>query len=303
MNMYQNDMLLSLKSDTFSSLHSDFDEVLASTLRGMVETEQDTAEINVKVKISMQGDVAPDLSVIGEHRTREITKPKFEHIITAIIQRKEKKTGSLSGEYELVVDPETGCYVMRPIDIGQINFFDENGEVIDNETSNCAETACLVEGPRMLSDGVAQDNGRDEPEEDSEVIARFERLKQLIGQEMHVVEEVDDNYTLRTDDDQIVLSSLVPPANTFYCAGWVLENHVGHRIICVGDGRDDIERVSIECESCGEILYVIGKNDNQEIVVADLEKIFDEDDTESPEETTDAEDAYEYDEPEDEIED
>ncbi|WP_195308227.1 hypothetical protein [Flavonifractor plautii] len=47
----KNDLPLSLKSDTFNALCSDFDQILRSTLNGMEETEQDVAEIAVKVKI------------------------------------------------------------------------------------------------------------------------------------------------------------------------------------------------------------------------------------------------------------
>lgn len=48
-----NDLPLSLKSDTFNALCSDFDQIIRSTLSGMEETEQDVAEVNVKVKITL----------------------------------------------------------------------------------------------------------------------------------------------------------------------------------------------------------------------------------------------------------
>ena len=68
----------------------------------------------------------------GGHQTREITKPKFEHSITAVIQRKEKKTGSFAGEYELVFDADTGTYVVRPIENGQTTLFDGDGPAASN---------------------------------------------------------------------------------------------------------------------------------------------------------------------------
>lgn len=74
----KNDLPLSLKSDTFNALCSDFDQILRSTLNGMEETEQDVAEINVKVKITLTPDSAPDFSVKGGQQTRSITKP-MEH--------------------------------------------------------------------------------------------------------------------------------------------------------------------------------------------------------------------------------
>lgn len=120
----KNDLSLSLSGDAFSALRSDFDQVLRSTLAGMIDTDQDTAEVSMKVKITLTEDSAPDYSVAGGQHTREITKPKFEHTVTAVIQRKEKKTGTFSGEYELVLDRETGKYVARPIDNGQTTLFD-----------------------------------------------------------------------------------------------------------------------------------------------------------------------------------
>lgn len=95
----KNDLPLSLKSDTFNALCSDFDQVLRATLQGMDETSQDVAEVNVKVKITLTPDSAPDFSVRGiGQQTRSITKPKFDHTVTAVIQRKEKKTGTLCRE-------------------------------------------------------------------------------------------------------------------------------------------------------------------------------------------------------------
>lgn len=61
----KNDLPLSLKSDTFNALCSDFDQVLRATLQGMDETSQDVAEVNVKVKITLTPDSAPDFSVRG----------------------------------------------------------------------------------------------------------------------------------------------------------------------------------------------------------------------------------------------
>ena len=40
----KNDLSLSLSGDAFSALRSDFDQVLRSTLAGMIDTDQDTAD-------------------------------------------------------------------------------------------------------------------------------------------------------------------------------------------------------------------------------------------------------------------
>ena len=74
--MSQNkDFTLSMSGDAFESLRDDFDQVLRSTLAGMIDTEQSVAEISMKVKITLSEDSAPDFSVSGGQQTREITKP------------------------------------------------------------------------------------------------------------------------------------------------------------------------------------------------------------------------------------
>lgn len=95
------DYSLSLRGEAFNSLCADFDTTLRDVLAGMIETEQNTGEINIKVKITLTDDSAPDYTVAGGHQTREVTKPKFDHTVAYVIQRKEKKSGSFSGNFEL----------------------------------------------------------------------------------------------------------------------------------------------------------------------------------------------------------
>ena len=273
----KNDLSLSLSGDAFSALRSDFDQVLRSTLAGMIDTDQDTAEVSMKVKITLTEDSAPDYSVAGGRQTREITKPKFEHTVTAVIQRKEKKTGTFSGEYELVLDRETGKYVARPIDNGQTTLFDDDkdqsGEVID---ADYTVVNALGEGQRGLPEaaGQADEDGDTETLEEPEDgvlggVAEFDEkdmdpahdpstpfgwLRQFIGKQMKVMEALG-NYTVRTLENKVVLSSAAAPGNPFHCPVESLKGHEGHDIICVGYGEDEIVNISIECEDCGEVLF------------------------------------------------
>ena len=271
-----NDLPLSLKSDTFNALCSDFDQIIRSTLSGMEETEQDVAEVNVKVKITLTLDSAPDFSVAGGQQTRSITKPKFDHTVSAVIQKKEKKTGTLSGNYELVWDRESCCYVMRPIDNGQVSIFDQqeegggqeeaannalpapkppalpgpSGEVIDADYEVIEDAQ---NGEEKKDDGEPED-GSDGHHADPKVL--FEYMKQFIGAEMKVLESMG-NYTVRTQDNKVVLSSACKPTDRFYCSPKKLAPHVGHAVICVGYGQDEIVNISIECEDCNEVLFDI----------------------------------------------
>lgn len=282
-----NDLNLSLSGEAFAALRSDFNQVLHSTMRGMIDTEQSVAEISMKVKIILEESSAPDFTVAGGHQTREITKPKFEHSITAVIQRKEKKTGAFAGDYELVFDAETGTYVVRPIENGQTTLFDDDktpatGEVIDAEyhvvDEGGGEAPALGEGPRALpgpaeepvveeGDGVPEDpvetvpgdaGESEEPEIDPahDPSKPFGWLRQFIGEAMHVTEAMG-NFTVRTDGNKVVLSSATSPDNPFYCPKEKLEPHTGHNIACVGYGESEIVNISIECEDCNEVLFSI----------------------------------------------
>ena len=194
----KNDLPLSLKSDTFNALCSDFDQILRSTLNGMEETEQDVAEIAVKVKITLTPDSAPDFSVTGGQQTRSITKPKFDHSVSAVIQKKEKKTGTLSGNYELVWDRETCQYVMRPIDNGQTSLFDKDKPSDGDAAAPAGLPAAQASLPPAgeVIDADYQVVGEEEPKKQVTQDA-FDWLRQFAGQSMKVMEAMG-NYTVRT---------------------------------------------------------------------------------------------------------
>lgn len=260
------DLPLSLKSDTFSSLSSDFDSMLRQLLQGMVETQENTGTINIKVKVTLIEDSAPDFSVAGGQQTREITKPKFEHEVSAVIQRKDKRTGSLSGNYELVRDGDG--YFMRHIDNGQYGLFDggmPDGDVIE------AEYQMLPEGPRALpapnADGMG-DGAGDEETAGEGGATRFEDtpfgwLAQFAGERLRVTEAMG-NFTVRTENNRILLSSATSPDADFYCSAETLKPHVGHKVYCAGYGGDEIVAISIECEDCGDVLFRIERPDTDD---------------------------------------
>ena len=275
-----NDLPLSLKSDPFNALFSDFDQIIRSTLSGMEETEQDVAEVNVKVKITLTPDSAPDFSVAGGQQTRSITKPRFDHVVSAVIQKKEKKTGTLSGNYELVWDRENVCFVMRPIDNGQVSIFDQQEEGEGREEGQAPGNALPAPPPPALPGpsgevidadyeviGEHQDEGGEkggsEPEDGSDGYhadpkVLFEYMKQFVGAEMKVLEAMG-HYTVRTADNKGVLSSACQPKDRFYCSPEKLAPHVDHAIICVGSPSDgeEFESIGIWCETCDELLFYI----------------------------------------------
>lgn len=252
-----NDLPLSLKSNTFNALCSDFDQVLRATLQGMSDTSQDAAEVNVKVKITLTPDSAPDFSVKGiGQQTRSITKPKFDHTVTAVIQRKEKKTGTLSGNYELVWDQETCTFVMRPIDDGQSSLF-------DNEQPAGEQTG-LRALPGGVIDAEFKEVGDGQPADDLDKRREaFTWLKNFIDAEMKVMEALG-NYTVRDKGGKVILSSGTGSDSPFYAAAETLEPHVGHSLVCVeGPGS-----IIIMCEECDAVIFRMDDPDADSAVEA-----------------------------------
>jgi len=117
-------MQLSLKGDTFSALQEDFDAILARTVGNMEMKGADEATITLKLKVTLEKATARDFESNGYDATRDITKPSFSHDISSMMQVKDKRSGALRGDYELVWDNEAGQYYMRKIEDGQVNMDD-----------------------------------------------------------------------------------------------------------------------------------------------------------------------------------
>ena len=223
------------------------------------------------------------------------------------------------------------CRARRDIDNGQTTLFDGDGDSADFANTHYD---VVDEGPRGLPaapesnviDGeeVAPADAEDatpdaagEFEEEAIDPAHdpskpFGWLRQFIGETMNVTEAMG-NYTVRTQSNKVVLSSATSPENPFYCSAEKLSPHVGHAVVCVGYGDDEIVNISIECEDCSEVLFDID-SPNVGMENAVEEEASSE---EEPTEETDATDAaaeeepaaeepadenepngYEYDEPE-----
>ena len=154
--MYESDMVLSLNSDTFQALKEDFDSILSRTIGNMEMKNAGSATITLKLGIDLDKEL-----VVSGGVSHEVTKPTFKHDISSVVQVKDKKSGALTGDYQLVWNPEEGNYIMRRIDNGQTSMFDEDESV----TADCAE----VEEARLLPAGdPADDTGYeyDSPEEE-----------------------------------------------------------------------------------------------------------------------------------------
>jgi len=116
---------LTLESDAFNALKSDFNMLLRKTLSTMIQKEGEKAELKLSLKISLTQGESRDLDEVRYEAQREVILPKFEHKISTVMQYKDEKSGFVGGaEYELVWDKVKGSYVMRPIKNNQMDLFE-----------------------------------------------------------------------------------------------------------------------------------------------------------------------------------
>lgn len=278
----KNAMELSLSGDTFAALKEDFDSILAQTLGNMESKGADEAVITLKLGISLEKQ-----SFVRNEESKELTKPTFKHDISSVMQVKNKKSGSLSGDYELVWDEDEKKYVMRKITNGQLTLFDEDDEAVEQYQEE-DETYYVAE-PAMLKAPAEEAN-------ESEDATAFDWLAQFVGKKMTITEAMG-NYTVRTEDGKVVLTSASAPDNVFHCDAEILAKHIDHSVACVGYGGDELYQITIECEDCLETLVSMrpnGLGEDDEAMPEELEEFM----AESEDDFASDEGSYDYSEPE-----
>lgn len=282
---------LSMSGDAFNAFKSDFDQMLRQLLMQMEEYESEEAVINMKMTVSLAQDQERDFEANGYDAMKDITKPTFKHDISTIMQIKNKKTGTLGGNMKLVWDKELHQYVMQEIDNGQTSMFDKKEEASAEQPEEQMDISAaggeLPPPPPQLPAAhdteaidvdyeVVEDGDGEEGKEDAPVgngssgtntwehQSPFEYMKQFIGAKMRVLERMGQ-CTVRTADNKVVLSSGFSVMDRFYCSPEKLKPHVGHNVVCVGYGQDEIVNISIECEDCNEVLFDVDAPKGEDI--------------------------------------
>ena len=121
------DEKLTLDSETFSGMSRDYNFVLQRLLETMRDRDCDEGSITLNLKISLKSDYIPNYDPNVQGESREVKKPKFEHKISSSVKITDEKKGTLDTEMELVMDDDTGMYVLRPIvNTQQRSFFDDD---------------------------------------------------------------------------------------------------------------------------------------------------------------------------------
>lgn len=252
---------MSLNGDTFNALKTDFDQMLRKLLSGMEKFECEEATLNIKVGVKLEKDQARDFEVHEYEAMRDIVKPTFKHEISSAMQVKDKKTGSLSGNYELVWDRESGRYVMRNIDDGQMTLFDTEGDnVIQMPEPPALPAGTVIDADyTMLEDGEAQGGSEDAngPVDGSDGHKKpgdspYEYLRQFVGADMKVMGTEHGIYTVRSGG-KVILSSGFSATDRFYCSVEKLEPHIDHAIVC----EEWPNSVVIRCDECDETLFEV----------------------------------------------
>ena len=121
------DEKLTLDSETFSGMSRDYNFVLQRLLETMRERDCDEGAITLNLKISLKSEYIPNYDPNIQGESREVKKPKFEHKISSSVKITDEKKGTLDTEMELVMDDDTGMYVLRPIvNTQQRSLFDDD---------------------------------------------------------------------------------------------------------------------------------------------------------------------------------
>ena len=113
--MTNNVMPLSLTSDTFNALKTDFDLVLRRLLKTMELKGADHGEMTLKMKVDFKHD-------------GQIIKPAFEHKVTSAMQIKDELNGELCGDLIMVWDEATNNFVLQKAEDPQLSMFDDESE-------------------------------------------------------------------------------------------------------------------------------------------------------------------------------
>lgn len=259
-----NDKVLSLTGDTFAVMKGDFDKILNRTIGNMELKGANEATITLKL-----GIVLDKTTLSTPEGLKDITNPVFKHDISSVMQVKDKMSGQTRGNYSMEWDPDEERFVLRKVDDGQASFHDDGFEFFEADYEDVENNDV-----KMLPGEV------EEAEDAESTPSPFEWLSQFVGEEMKITEAMG-NYTVRTTDNKVVLSSATAASNMFYCPIETLKDHIGHQLICVSNGTDHIESIAIECEECNAVLYELSLEETLP-VVEELEV-----------------DDYEYEEPED----
>lgn len=173
------DKKLDFDSNTFENMKHDMNFVLQRLLGNMIEKQSNEGSMTIKIDVTMVKEFIPNYDPNIKGESREISKPQFKHKVTSAVKITDEKGGNLNNEMEMVMDEETGCYVLQPIaNTQQRTIFDsdfmqgqkqegEGNEDIIDGTYIDADVRPALPGPadEEPGDTPAEEPNEEEPED------------------------------------------------------------------------------------------------------------------------------------------
>lgn len=180
---------ITLESETLQAMKHDMDEIINKTIKTMQMSQSSEGTVTVKLKISIE-----NRGIANENVYRTGIIPKFEHDVQSIVQTKDKKSGQMSGEYELVYDAENDCWYMRDIR-AQISMFDADG-VVQQDSDNIARD----EDGNQICIGSIPDHESGEPEDEDGEAEPTDTIKDENLDELDSDDYSDDDVDLGVEE-------------------------------------------------------------------------------------------------------
>ena len=142
---------LNFDSDTFCDMKKDMNYILQRLLGNMIEKSSKEGSLTVKIDVILGKEQIPDYGPDMDGKYREISKPCFKHTIQSTVKINDKVNGVLNPGMELVMDEETGCYVLQPIaNTTQRTMFDS--DFMENQDQDDKGNNKIIEGSYIETD-------------------------------------------------------------------------------------------------------------------------------------------------------
>lgn len=167
------DKKLDFDSNTFEDMKHDMNFVLQRLLGNMIEKQSNEGSMTIKIDVTMVKEFIPNYDPNIKGESREISKPQLKYKVTSAVKITDEKGGNLNNEMEMVMDEETGCYVLQPIaNTQQRTIFDsdfmqdqkqegEGNEDIIDGTYIDADVRPALPGPADEEKPAEEENGEE----------------------------------------------------------------------------------------------------------------------------------------------
>ena len=165
---------INFDSDILAQAKEDMNFVLQRLIGNMVEKGSYEGSMTVKIDVTIDSEYIPNYDPDIKGESRECRKPKFKHKVTSVVKINDEKSGNTDTEMELVMDEETGLWVVRPImDTAQRSFYDADFREVYDPEDEAGEHVFMPQGiegrdqaalpgptePEDISDELFDDDG------------------------------------------------------------------------------------------------------------------------------------------------